>query len=137
MINLPILNPIKENLIGYRPFFEKIVIPFEEEYIKIIDSFISVYFDSGYFNKYYIEMTNKIKPYIENDKTAFYTIEEVNNAQNILKEFIDLRIESIKGQLDGSVIHGNYSTYIDASYINLEEMGHQKDGYVHIKDKGK
>ena len=137
MINLPILNPIKENLIGYRPFFEKIVIPFEEEYIKIIDSFISVYFDSGYFNKYYIEMINKIKPYIENDKTAFYTIEEVNNAQNILKEFIDLRIESIKGQLDGSVIHGNYSTYIDASYINLEEMGHQKDGYVHIKDKGK
>ena len=137
LINASMFQPMHHSYTGKRPFFEKVVEKNKDLYVKYINDFIKGYFDSGHFEKKYNDITAKLKPYIENDATAFYSVQEIENAQGLLKEFIDLRVMSVKGQLDGSVIDDNYSTYIDASHINLEEMGHQKGGYVHVKGEEK
>lgn len=137
LINASMFQPMHHSYIGKRPFFEKVVEKNKDLYVKYINDFIKGYFDSGHFEKKYNDITAKLKPYIENDATAFYSVQEIENAQGLLKEFIDLRVMSVKGQLAGSVIDDNYSTYIDASHINLEEMGHQKGGYVHVKGEEK
>lgn len=137
IVNLSILDPVNLGYKGQRPMFERVVEQNKDFYSEYINRFITNYFDNGHFEIKYNIMVEKLKPYIENDMSAFYTIEEVEKAQSLLKEFIELRVMSVKGQLDGSVIDGNYSTYIDASHINLEEMGHQKGGYVHVKGEEK
>lgn len=133
IVNLSILDPVNINYKGQRPMFERVVEQNKDLYIMHINEFITNYFDSGHFEIKYNNMVDLLRPYIEQDNTAFYTVEEIEKAQGLLKEFIVLRLESVKGQLDGSVINGDYSTYIDASYIDLEELGHQKGGYFHIK----
>lgn len=135
MVNASMLNPVHPIFYGKRPFFEKTAgsEKYRELYIGYITDFLRDYFDSGYFDKKYDSMIKKIKPYIEADSTAFYSVEEVEKAQTLLKEFITLRVESIKGQLNGEIIDGDYDTYIDASQINMEDMGHHKNGYMHKK----
>ena len=133
-INLPILSPIKYSLEGSRPFFEKVVAYNQDEYINYINILIEEYFDSGYFEYKYNDITNKILPHIKKDATAFYNLDEVVKAQELLKEFIDLRVDSVKGQLKGDIIYGDFSTYIDGSHINIQDMGHQRGGYFHIKE---
>lgn len=136
-VNCSIINPVYPEFKGKRPIFEKIVEnkEFNSLYIKYINKFITSYFDSGYFEEKYDNIVAKIFPYIESDETAFYTLKEVERAQSILKEFVFLRLESVKGQLNGDVIEGDFDTYVDASFLNIEEMGHQKDGYFPNKNK--
>lgn len=43
----------------------------------------------------------------------------VEQGQKVLKEFIRLRLESVKGQLSGSVDINDESTYIDGSMYNI------------------
>ena len=134
IVNIPILNPINKTYLGKRPFFENVIEENKSLYISYINTFIEDYFDSGYFIERYDNIIKKLNPYIKNDNSAFYTVEEIEKAQFLLKEFIDLRIESVKGQLSGDIEYGDYNFYIDASHINLEDLGHQKDGYFHIKE---
>lgn len=134
MVNISMLKPLNENQIGLRPMFEKVVEnSYEDKYNEYINIFINDYFNSGYFEEKYNNTITMIKPYIEKDNTAFYNLEDIEKGQKVLKEFIDLRVKAVKGQLGGDIIDRNYSTYIDATHINMEDIGHQKDGYMPIK----
>ena len=133
MVNMPIKVPVNESFKGERPFIEQVVGSYEDLYVKYLNDFIEGYFDSGYFDKKYENTINMILPYIEKDVTCFYDLEDVEQGQKVLKEFIRLRLESVKGQLSGSVDINDESTYIDGSMYNIEDIGHQKGGFVPTK----
>ncbi len=58
-----------------------------------------------------------IQPYVEKDPTKFCTSEEFETAVKTLREFCELRIESVQNQLAGD------DTEVDASSIDLSDMG--------------
>lgn len=75
-----------------------------------------------------------IAPYVEKDPTKFYTYEEFETGAAALKEFCRLRKESVEGQLSGSIPADSFgqaedsSTLVDASHLNLSDMGTMEHG---------
>lgn len=63
-----------------------------------------------------------IKAYVEKDPTAFYTYEEFEAGVETLRQFCELRCESISMQLENGETTSNMS-YVDASSITLSDMG--------------
>lgn len=63
-----------------------------------------------------------IKAYVEKDPTAFYTYEEFESGVETLRQFCNLRSESISMQLGNGETTENMS-YVDASAITLSDMG--------------
>lgn len=75
-----------------------------------------------------------IAPYVEKDPTKFYTYEEFETGAAALKEFCRLRKESVESQLSGSIPADSFgqaedsSTLVDASHLNLSDMGTMEHG---------
>ncbi len=87
-----------------------------------------------------------ISEYVEKDPTKFCTYEEFENGVEVLRTFCQLRRESVKGQLDGTIPstseeqNADNSALIDASSITLSDMGTMnmggKGGFGDGMDKG-
>ncbi len=74
-----------------------------------------------------------ISPYIEKDPTKFCTMEEFQTGIRTLQDFCALRLESICGQLDGSIPsttkgQQDSGALIDASGISISDMGSMNFG---------
>ncbi len=77
-----------------------------------------------------IEATRRlIAPYVEKDPSKFCTYEEFEAGVKALESFCDLRKESVKGQLDGTIPstseaqESNTEALADVGELNLVEMG--------------
>lgn len=87
-----------------------------------------------------------ISEYVEKDPTKFCTYEEFEKSVEVLRTFCQLRSESVKGQLDGTIPstsegqNADNSALIDASSITLSDMGTMnmggKGGFGGGMDKG-
>lgn len=87
-----------------------------------------------------------ISEYVEKDPTKFCTYEEFEKGVEVLRTFCQLRSESVKGQLDGTIPstsegqNADNSALIDASSITLSDMGTMnmggKGGFGGGMDKG-
>ena len=87
-----------------------------------------------------------ISEYVEKDPTKFCTYEEFEKGVEVLRTFCQLRSESVKGQLDGTIPstsegqNADNSALIDASSITLSDMGTMnmggKGGFGDGMDKG-
>ncbi|MBQ5319565.1 MAG: CotH kinase family protein [Oscillospiraceae bacterium] len=87
-----------------------------------------------------------ISEYVEKDPTKFCTYEEFEKGVEVLRSFCQLRSESVKGQLDGTIPstsegqNADNSALIDASSITLSDMGTMnmggKGGFGDGMDKG-
>lgn len=87
-----------------------------------------------------------ISEYVEKDPTKFCTYEEFEKGVEVLLSFCQLRSESVKGQLDGTIPstsegqNADNSALIDASSITLSDMGTMnmggKGGFSDGMDKG-
>ena len=70
-----------------------------------------------------------IRPYIEADPTAFYTLAQVDTAVDTLSVFCARRAESIRKQLSGQLSTNsdaqNETDRVDASDITIRDMGSQ------------
>ena len=87
-----------------------------------------------------------ISEYVEKDPTKFCTYEEFEKGVEVLRTFCQLRSESVKGQLDGTIPsttegqNVDDSALIDASSITLSDMGTMnmggKGGFGGGMDKG-
>lgn len=75
-----------------------------------------------------------IAPYVEKDPTKFCTMEEFETGVDTLQTFCALRLESIHGQLEGTIPsttdgqQQDSSSLIDASGITISDMGSMNGG---------
>lgn len=134
-VNYPIDTPNSGDVMLNRPLYHKLML-YEESfksYRIYFDEFISGYFESGRYEKTIDEVAKMIAPYVEKDPTAFIDFEDHKIGINTIKEFMKLRAQSIRYQLDGiipSTIKGqeiDKSSFIDASSVWLPDMGEVED----------
>ena len=97
-----------------------------DEYHAAMDSFISDYFESGAFDEETAAVYEMIRPYVEQDPTAFYSAETFNDAYNMFRQVASLRAQSIRLQLDGelSTVYEEQipESRVEASGINVMVM---------------
>lgn len=130
-VNSPIDSPVTSGDITSRPMIAWI---FQKEeytalYHQVYDEFLSTVFESGWFAEEIERMETLIAPYVQRDTNGFFSFEEFQTGIAALKAFCDLRVQSIRGQLDGTIPstaeaqRADASALIDASHVNLSDMG--------------
>jgi len=103
-------------------------------YHEYYEKLINEYFESGRFDETYNRIRSQIDGLVKDDPNAMYDYDEYVKAAEILYETVTLRAQSIKGQLDGSIPStseaqtADSSSLIDASFINLSDMGQFMNG---------
>ena len=100
---------------------------YTELYHEYFSRFISEFFDNGYVEKLIDETVDMISPYVEKDPTKFCDYDSFVLGASTLKQFCLLRAESVSNQLGGAAsssdTHGSLSSSVDASGINISDMG--------------
>ncbi len=136
LVNYPIDSPVSGGTVDSRPMLAWIFSneEYTELYHKYFAEFIETYFDSGYFSEMIDSVEEMIAPFVESDATKFCTYEEFQTGVDTLKEFCLLRAESVSGQLAGTIASTsdvqtqNSSSLIDASTLNISDMGSMGNG---------
>lgn len=90
-----------------------------KEYTELYHQYFAEFLETVDVQKIIEDAEAIIAPYVEKDPTKFYTFEEFEKGVATLKEFCELRTESIETQL----LYGKDFTAVDASYINTSDMG--------------
>jgi len=121
IINYDIDNPLSGSATDSRPMWSWIADNEEylSQYHEIYNELLTNYFESGEFEVEITRVYEMIRPYVENDPSAFYTLEEFDIAYENLKSFCKLRAESIRKQLNGEEAN------VDASSVDISAMGSQ------------
>ncbi|MGN0613074.1 MAG: CotH kinase family protein, partial [Porcipelethomonas sp.] len=125
-VNSPIDTPVSGDM-SDRPMINWIFEnkEYTEMYHQYFYEFLSNIDISGIIDK----TAKLISPYVEKDPTKFCTYEEFKNGVSTIKTFCELRSESVKGQLDGTIPSttdgqsADSSSLVDASNISLSDMG--------------
>ncbi len=118
-INTPIDSPVMGTA-SDRPMWNWIAAneEYTELYHQYYEEFLHTVDVSGMIENAY----TLIKPYVETDPTAFYTVEEFEKGVETLRQFCNLRSESISMQLaNGETV--NNMNYVNASGLTLSDMG--------------
>jgi hypothetical protein len=126
-VNSPIDSPVSGGTVDDRPMVGWIFS--DESYTEMYHEYFSEFLNSVDIVGLITETKELIAPYVEKDPTKFYTYEEFETGVETLKEFCQLRIESIQGQLDGTIgstsdaQNADPDSLIDASDLNISDMG--------------
>jgi len=104
-----------------------------EEYLARYHEYLRMltdeYVDGGRFEETYNRIRNNIDTLVAEDPTAFYSEEEYTVAAAMLYRTVQLRSESIRGQIDGTIPstdagqRSDKSSLIDGSEIDVAAMG--------------
>ena len=133
-VNWAIDSPLSGTTEEKRPLWNAIVSneTYLEKYHQYYRELLSKFFDSGRCSEEIERVSGMIRSYVENDPTAFYTVDEYDAAVSTLKSFCEKRAESIGRQLDGklgSTADSQKSEEkVDASDLTLSKMGTQGGG---------
>ena len=130
-INTAIDSPLSGADEDSRPLWKVIVS--NESYLKLYHQYyselMSSFFDSGDCEKVIERVYEMIRPYVKDDPSAFYKVEEFDEAVSTLKQFCTLRAQSINKQLNGELgsaaSEQKKEDMVDASAITLSKMGQQ------------
>ena len=133
-VNSPIDSPVSGD-IGDRPMIAWI---FEDEayieqYHQYYEEFLRRAQADGGIADTIVATAELITPYVERDPTKFCTLEEFQTGIQTLRDFCELRLESISGQLDGSIPstsegQQDSTALVDASEIEISDMGSMNNG---------
>lgn len=131
MVNDPIDTPFRGT-----QFFDALLEneSYRRQYHAYLRQLAGKYASGDAFTETYQNMRNKIDALVEADPTAFYTFEEYEAAAGMLYEAVQLRAQSVLGQLAGSIPSTsdgqkeNPDALLDASAIDLETMGVMRMG---------
>ncbi len=134
-VNYPINTPAAGEIMTKRPLYHNLMKHNEyfQQYHIYFNALISGYFESGYFEEFLDWTTALIGPYVKKDPTAFCSYEDHLLAVDTIREFSLLRAQSVRGQLNGTIAATiaeqakDKSSFIDASHIQLEDMGEVAD----------
>lgn len=133
-VNSPIDSPVNGEL-DDRPMVAWIFA--DEEYTARYHQYYAEFLDAaladGGIADIIAAVSELISPYVEKDPTKFCTFEEFQTGVRTLERFCALRLESIRGQLDGSIPstaegQEGSTALIDASDLNLSDMGSMNHG---------
>ena len=131
LVNYPIDTPVSGGNVESRPMLAWI---FENEeytelYHEYFAEFLATFYENGALEEMIDSVSEMIAPYIEKQPTEFYTYEEFQTGVATLKEFCSLRLESIEGQLNGTIPatssgqSADSSSLIDGSSVKVSDMG--------------
>ena len=131
LINYPVNTPWEGSVMLDRPLFHTLMKNSEyfSLYHKYLDQLVSEYVEN---NRYQLVIRNTeqlIAPYIEQDITAFCTVEDFHLATSELMEIIAARGESVRGQLDGvypatiALRNQNPDAGVDTANIHIAALG--------------
>lgn len=131
LVNYPIDTPVSGGNVDSRPMLAWIFA--DEEYTALYHQyfaeFLATFYENGALKEMIDRVSELIAPYIEKQPTEFYTYEEFQAGVATLKDFCSLRMESIQGQLDGSIPatsdgqSTDSASLIDGSGVNVSDMG--------------
>lgn len=118
-------------------FFDKILE--NEEYLAKYHEYLRIlskeYVQGGVFQQTYERIRSQIDELVSTDPNAFYTYDEYDAAAQMLVRVVELRAESVLGQLDGTVPstteaqRQNSSALIDTADIDISIMGGMGGGH--------
>ena len=126
-VNDPIDSPLSVSGDGSRPMADWIFR--NEEYTELYHQYFAEFLDEIDMAAMIDETYELIAPYVGKDPTAFCTYEEFELGVSTLKTFCELRTQSVRGQLDGTIPstdegqRADDSALIDASAITLSDLG--------------
>ena len=140
-VNDPIDTPVSGTTLEERPMIGQLLNneTYMEQYHNYIDQLVTGYIESGRYEAVITQLKELISEYVKNDPTAFYTYDEYVEAVENLESFIELRGESVRGQLGGTIPSTddeqkeNPDSLIDASDISITAMGTMGAGSSHDK----
>ncbi|MBQ3055097.1 MAG: CotH kinase family protein [Oscillospiraceae bacterium] len=126
VINAPIDEPWQSTkLFDFVLENEEYKTRYHEYYQKLANG----YFDSGRFEETYQRIRKQIDDLVKTDPNKMYTYEEYQRGANVLYDAMMLRVESIQGQLNGTIPStsegqkADASSLIDASHIRISDLG--------------
>ena len=133
-VNWAIDSPLSGTTEERRPLWNVIVS--NDEYLKLYHQYyselMSGFFTNGECAAEIERVYEMIRPYVESDPTAFYTVEEFDEAVDTLKQFCELRSQSVVKQLSGELGSTsdtqNAEDKVDASNLTLSKTGTQGGG---------
>ncbi|MCI7129871.1 MAG: CotH kinase family protein [Lachnospiraceae bacterium] len=131
-VNAPIDTPVSGGSMDDRPMVAWI---FEDEaYTQLYHQYFNEFLEQVDFSQMIRETETLIAPYVEKDPTKFCTYEEFETGVDALEQFCKLRVQSVQGQLDGTIPSttdgqsAEDAELIDASGLNLSDMGSMGNG---------
>ena len=136
VVNFPIDTPVSGVEMSERPLISKLLSneTYLNTYHEYLQTLIESYFEGDNFNTKIDQLKALISPYVQEDSTAFCTYEAYQTAVETLKSLGNLRAESVKLQLDGTIpstIVGQTTDpdrLLDASNIDLSLLGNMGGG---------
>ncbi len=123
LINLSIDEPFTSGTLEDRPIMDRLLEndSYKEIYYSYIEAIGKMY-TNGEVAALIDELNEMIRPWVDMDPTKEYTIAQYDTAVETLKDYIQLRGQSMLQQLDGD------TTRIDTSSISLSSMGSSMGG---------
>ncbi|MDE6934754.1 MAG: CotH kinase family protein, partial [Oscillospiraceae bacterium] len=135
-VNEPIDTPVSGGALSDRPMIAWI---FDSEaytalYHQYYQAFLDQCLESGWLRDLVDSTAAMIAPWVERDPTKFCTWEAFETGVEALKTFCDLRAQSVRGQLEGTIPStsqgqaADSSALVDASGLDLADMGSMGGG---------
>lgn len=144
VINFPIDTPFSSGVSAEdRQFFMALLNreEYREQYYVYLEKLAQEYVNGGRFDALYESIRSQIDTLAAQDPTAFYSYEAYDPAAQMLYQTVQLRAESVLGQLAGSIPatheaqNQQSSLLLDASPIDLTVMGSMMGG-GHGREQG-
>lgn len=124
------VNDAIDNAFSGTNFFDTLLEneEYHEQYYEYMQQLVNEYLLGGEFEQFYNRTRTQIDELVKKDPNALYTYAEYEEALAVLCEVIELRGQSIDGQLNGIIPstakeQAGSNALIDASHINLSVMG--------------
>ena len=123
-VNTSIDSPISMGNLDDRPMLGWIFSDetYTEKYHELFSEFIEKWFTDGELEKLISDTADMIRPYVEKDPTKFCTAEDFEKGVETMKEFVSLRGEAVRRQLNGD------DTAVETGSLNLSDMGSMGGG---------
>lgn len=131
-VNSPIDSPVTGTDMQERPMVNWIFA--DEKYTLLYHEYFEEFLENTDIDGIIEQTRTLISSYVEKDVTKFCTFEEFETGVDVLKEFCNLRKESVLAQLDGTIPSDsegqkeNGIMMIDAPGIDLSDMGTMNGG---------
>ncbi|RKJ44617.1 hypothetical protein D7X98_10785 [bacterium 1XD8-76] len=124
------VNDAIDNAFSGTNFFDSLLENEEwhDQYYKYMWQLVEEYLVGGGFEQFYNRTRTQIDELVKTDPNALYTYAEYEEAAEVLCEVIELRGQSVHGQLKGIIPstakeQSDSNTLIDASHIDISVMG--------------